>query len=145
MNPRIFNELKILYQIFKNITIVGLSDFKCQITIMDDKYQYKFIVLSTYPFTPPIEILINNIPYSKYLKVIRAFMPILKKHYGIDCLCCTSLNCISNWTTSLSLIKIIDEFKENLIVKKNIQMIYFCKMIKHKYNCEFAEIELYIF
>ena len=167
MNPRIFNELKSLYGIFKNINMVEVSNNKSQITIKDNfddlknsnniitimntnniitvkgNIIYTFTVLSTYPFTMPI-LKINNIPYTNILKIIPRYSPILNKYYGHDCLCCGSLNCINNWNPQQFLIKIIDEFKETLIIKKRVVILYFCQIIKQKNNCEFAEIEQYL-
>ena len=139
---RIFGELRILYEKFKNISIKELSQFKCQI-IIQTIVTFEFTLLSTYPFTMP-EILINNKKYSSLLSLNPRYSVLLKKHYGYNCLCCNSLSCINNWTPHQSLIKIIDEFTENLKIKKKLIQLYFCKLIKEKYNCEFLYIEDYI-
>ena len=139
---RIFGELRILYEKFNNISIKELSQYKCLI-IIDTIVTFKFTLLSTYPFTIP-EILINDKRYSSFLSLDHKYLALLKQHYGYDCLCCHSLSCIKNWTPHESLLQIIDEFNINLKIKKKLVQLYFCKLIKDKYNCEFLYIEDYL-
>ena len=87
---------------------------------------------------------INDTLYTKFLKINLKFTKILTKLSGSDCLCCSSINCESNWLISYTLMKFIDEFKQNLIIKKKIVLLYFINQIKQKYNINFDCIEEFL-
>ena len=87
---------------------------------------------------------INDTSYISFLKINPKFTRILLKLSGSDCLCCSSINCADNWLNTYPLMKFIDEFKQNLIIKKNLILLYFINQIKQKYNINFDCIEEFL-
>ena len=151
MDNRIFNELKSLYKTFNSIQINKTPTNESRIVLgnHNSNITYIFILKDTYPFTQPTMIIINNITtyditYSSFLKINEKFTDILKNISGSDCLCCSSISCLNNWANSYQLIKLIDEFKQNLLIKKKILLIYLLNLIKNKYNITFNIIEDFI-
>jgi len=141
--PRIINEISDLYsKDFNNINLI--KENNNDIVILRKKNEYKFVLDSTYPFNKPKFFYINDINYTKILRINnKKFLIYLKKIYGLDCLCCSSLNCNNNWSPCNRLYHFIEEFNKNILIKKNIYIRYICDLIKKKYNCEFAYIESY--
>lgn len=140
--PRIMNEISELYsKNYDNISLI--KENNNDIVILRKKNEYKFVLDSSYPFNKPKFFYINNINYSKILSINIKLSRYLKKIYGIDCLCCNSLNCNSKWSPCNRLLHFIEEFNKNILIKKDIYQRYICDIIKKKYNCEFADIESY--
>ena len=107
------------------------------------RLDYTFILPISYPFKKPA-MYINDTSYASFLKINSKFTRILTKLSGSDCLCCSSINCEGNWLTTYPLMKFIDEFKQNLIIKKQLVLLYFINQIKTKYNINFPFIEEFL-
>ena len=148
METRVFNELKLLYKDFDNIQIskTPIGESRIVLGHHASNITYMFILSTSYPFTKPAMIIINNetkydTTYSSFLKINEKFIKILKNIYGSDCLCCSSIYCSDNWANNYPLMKLIDEFKQNLLIKQKIFHIYFLNIIKNKYKINFNTIE----
>jgi hypothetical protein len=140
---RLINEMSQLCKNFNDIRIY--KENNNDIMIIKEDNEYKFILDQNYPFRSPKYFFVNNINYKKKLCFINSKLLVyLKKIYGIDCLCCNSLFCNNNWSPGNRLEQIINEYNDNVLIKKNIVKHYLCDLIKKKYNCDFAYFELYL-
>jgi hypothetical protein len=116
------------------------------ITVIKEKNKYELELSDDYPFKPPKNIIYNGINYkqsiSNYSEKIRK---ILKNKYHINCLCCNTLFCGTNWTPACNISHIINEIYKFSKIKKEIRIIILCDEIRSKFNCCFAEFEKYLF
>ena len=116
------------------------------ITVIKYKNKYEMELPNDYPFKPPKNIIYNGFHYkqsiSNYPERIRN---ILKNKYHINCLCCDTIICGSNWMPSMNTSYIINEIDKFSKIKKEIRIILQCDEIRNKYNCYFAEFEKYLF
>jgi ubiquitin-protein ligase len=92
-----------------------------KLNIVLDNYKFNLDIYypDDYPFRPPNNYLINDIPCIKYFKKINKNLT----NYINDCICCNSHTCSYNWTPSLKYTHIIDESIQ--IIKKNRIIVYF--------------------
>jgi hypothetical protein len=144
-DTRIMKEIFSLYSQTKHIHISETNNIHT-IEFTFNNHNYKFLLSKKYPFTIPTEILINNTNY-KILKQISSqrFLVILKKKFGYDCLCCTSMLCGDNWSPAKKIADIVNEIEQTIVIKRKIFLYALCDSIKIKNNCEFAYIEQYLF
>ena len=116
------------------------------ITIIIKNNVYKLFVSQDYPFKMPINVYYNGVEFNKY--IYGDYLEIkkyLKKYYHIDCLCCRSLLCGSNWTPMINIAKIINEINDVVRIRKEITYRILCDQIRDKYRCYFVELEKYLF
>ena len=96
---------------------------------------FSFTILRDYPFKPPKNIKLNfENYYSSFLKInSQNTMKEVKKYFKMDCLCCGSITCSANWTPSIRLRSIIDEFYMFKELRRNIINQLLAKKIFDKY------------
>jgi hypothetical protein len=123
LKKRIINELVefqkkdacISVELEEIISSFRKSEIALAVTIFPkcDNNMYKFILTKDYPFSKPLKFTINYIDYSDYFKISSPKTSAeLKKYYGMDCLCCSSIYCIGNWCPSIKIEDLIIEYKK---------------------------------
>jgi hypothetical protein len=116
------------------------------ITVINKKKKYEMELPSDYPFKPPKNIKFNGDIYKKSIfNYSEKFRKILKNKYHIECLCCNTLLCGTNWTPACNICHIINEIDKITKIQKEIIIILLCDEIRYKYFCTFAEFEKYLF
>lgn len=116
------------------------------ITVIKGKNKYELELSNDYPFKPPKNIIYNGINYKQsILNYSEKIRKILKNKYHINCLCCNTLFCGTNWTPACNSGHIINEIDKFSKIKKEIRIILLCDEIRNKYYCTFAEFEKYLF
>jgi hypothetical protein len=116
------------------------------LTVIKDKNKYEMELQSDYPFKPPKNIRYNGDIYKKSIfNYSEKFRKILKNKYHIECLCCNTLLCGTNWTPACNTSHIINEMDKITKIQKEIIIILLCDEIREKFLCTFAEFEKYLF
>jgi hypothetical protein len=117
------------------------------LTVIKDKNKYEMELQSDYPFKPPKNIKYNGNDYKRSLfNYPEKFRKILKRNYFIDCLCCNTLLCGTNWTPACNSSHIINEIDKIIKIQKEVVIRLLCDEIrKEKKLCIFAEFEKYLF
>ena len=125
---RIKNEIKnIIYP-----TEIYFTDKELILLVLQDINVIKFKITSSYPFTCPLYIRINDIHIKKYHKYIIDNKRYIKE-LNNKCICCNSLICNNNWSVSNNLNNLIDECKQIIIyLKKIMEYKMLEKVIKYK-------------
>jgi ubiquitin-protein ligase len=118
------------------------------ITVMDKLYKnnnvYSFTINEYYPFTKP-KVEINFVDYANFLTTSQLSSKVLCKIHGIDCLCCSSITCHSNWSPAYSINHIILEIRNYKRYKKHILYKIFADKIKHKYLNNDIDLDCWLF
>ena len=115
------------------------------IKVVKEKNTYELDLQSDYPFKPPINIRYNGIDYKKGLfNYSEKVQKILKKKYCMECLCCNTVLCGSNWTPATNISHLINEMDKITKIQKEIIIIILCDEIRGKFNCYFADFEKYL-
>lgn len=122
----------------------GTINFIIEKTYKNKKIVYKFIITNNYPYSPPI-VFINNTNYGQFLGCPNKFLNILKYIRGIDCFCCASYTCKTNWSPAITLKHIIDESEYNSDIKYNIMIKIFLEKIKEKFLNRDIELDSWLF
>ena len=158
---RLTKELEPLYSVFWKIDVHLDELLKPKVTIyenMGDKsteypfvpsanvHKYDFIINSNYPFVQP-EVFFQNRKYCDFLRVVHSYCgyKIFKQVTGMDCLCCHSITCNSNWSPSITLPKIIEEIHHYKQLKRNIVNKVFANVIKKKYLIDDIDLDSWLF
>jgi len=116
------------------------------ITVINKKKKYEMELPSDYPFKPPKNIRYNGNNYKKSLfNYSEKFRKILKRNYFIECLCCNTILCGTNWTPACNICHIINEMDKIIKIQKEVVIRLLCDEIRDKYLCTFAEFEKYLF
>ena len=116
------------------------------IKVIKEKNTYEFDLQKDYPFKPPVNIKYNGDIYKKSLSnYSENFRKILKNKYHIECLCCNTLLCGTNWTPACNTSHIINEIDKITKIQKEVMIILMCDEIREQYLCTFAEFEKYLF
>lgn len=147
LRKRLKGELYKLLTLYDNIYVGNEEDkiiFIIEKKINKKKIIYKFIISNNYPYNPP-NVYINNINYGQYLHCPNKFLNILKYLRGIDCFCCVSYTCKSNWNPCMNLNYIIEEFENVIDTKYNIMLKIFLDKIKEKFLNMDIELESWLF
>ena len=98
-----------------------------------------------YPFKPP-SIKIGNYSYSKFLYINNNFfVKNLKNFYKIDCLCCNTITCHSNWSPAIKINDIFLEIRKYRKYKKNLIIKVMLDKIKSKYLIEDIDLDTWLF
>jgi len=110
------------------------------------KNVFKFELCKSYPFRPPLNVFINDVHYNIIKKRMNPKgVAYLQKYKGIECVCCSSILCASNWTPAIRIPYIINEIQDTLIIIKKIEIHLICDEVRKKYKCQFANFEQYLF
>ena len=125
---RIKNEIKnIIYP-----TEIYFTDKQLILLVLLDTEIIKFKIKSSYPFTCPSYITINDIHIRKYHKYIIDNKRYIKD-FNNECICCNSLLCNNNWSVNNNLNNLIDECKQIMLyLKKIMEYKMLEKVIKYK-------------
>ena len=92
----------------------------------------KFIINNRYPFKPP-DAYINDIPFYKYVRIPKVYIPYMKILFKKECFCCDTSLCENNWSPAKRLWNIVDEIDNIKKKKRELMYIYFCDLISNKY------------
>jgi hypothetical protein len=74
-----------------------------------------------YPFDPPNKIYINNKLIDYNYNIDNDVKYILEKYYDITCFCCKSLMCKKNWKPTNTIMDILKENENNMILIEKIK------------------------
>ena len=152
LKNRVKNDCNILYKMYHNVLIDTIDtniDINDKLTISAVEFinanirTYKFIITNLYPFHPP-KIYVKNSPHSELMKIKGDYEKKIMQKKGIDCFCCVSICCHSNWTPAIKLFRIIDEIKDILKFKRDAVNLLLADKIKNKYNIPYAYIDTYL-
>jgi hypothetical protein len=115
--------------------------------IKQGKNTYELDLPSDYPFKTPVNIKYNGNCYKKSLfNHSEKVQKILKTQYHMECLCCNTLLCGSNWMPTMNICHLINEIDKIIKIQKEIIIRLLCDEIRVKYLlCTFAEFEKYLF
>ena len=120
MEKRINREIKELSKIYKYIDKSYDESIPTKKIVLEFDI-YKFVVNKFYPFKPPT-LYINNIDYQTMIFTNDdLFITDRLKKQKIRCLCCSTLLCTNNWSPAKKLIHIINEYKINKRIMKQIR------------------------
>ncbi len=117
MDHRAFRDKPTLTRLNKEIGLLNGNYYNCKVLINKNNINIyipivgnhcktimvSIIVDNCYPFKPP-DVFINNIKYSKILKMIS-----IKYNLTDMCLCCESITCPDNWKPSCKIERILTE------------------------------------
>jgi hypothetical protein len=129
---RLINELRVLKNENAYITVEHVEKISgcilaINVVLNNTTDLFTFYICNSYPFKPPQEVYINYKKYNNsYLKInshktlnkIKEIL--LKNNRTVDCLCCSSICCPSNWSPAVKIQNIIDEFYYYKKIRKNI-------------------------
>ena len=123
---------------------IYFTDKEVILLVLIDTATIKFKITSSYPFTCPSYITINDIHMSKYHKYIIANKKYIRELKN-ECICCTSLLCSNNWRVSNNLNNLIDECDRIIIyLKKIMEHKMMERVIKYKTHINMPFIFEYI-
>lgn len=86
-----------------------------------EKYNVEINLTNNYPFSPPIEVNINNKEYTSNCISDPTTLNILQKYYNKHCLWCESLLCRNNWSPTITMCDIAHECINNDNIIKTIK------------------------
>jgi hypothetical protein len=117
---RIYNEFN-SYRCKKNdssseILKITLSGVETIVYFLYKNQKINVFLNSYYPFNAPKRVVINGIDYNGTIDICKESSMYFKKYMNINCMCCDTCLCMNNWTPTIYLIDIIDEF----LLRKNI-------------------------
>ncbi len=146
---RLLRESKDFSDKFISLSVSKDNNEKCIVNLKDkSKYKYNnysFIINHNYPFQPP-ELLINNIPYKKFLinSTIK-YRQLFTKMSGLVCLCCQNILSKEKWSPGYTLIHVVNEINLFRTYKKNIVNKIMADKIKKKYLISDIDIDSWLF
>jgi len=106
---------------------------------------YEIDLQKDYPFKPPVNIKYNGDDYKKSLfNYSEKMTKILKRNYFMECLCCNTLLCGTNWIPTCNISHIINEIDKITKIQNEVLIILLCDEIREKYLCTFAYFEKYL-
>ena len=135
------------------INLFNQSDFvsserkgtSISIKVIKEKNTYEFDLQKDYPFKPPVNIKYNGDDYKKSLfNYSEKMTKILKRNYFMECLCCNTLLCGTNWIPTCNISHIINEIDKITKIQNEVLIILLCDEIREKYLCTFAYFEKYL-
>jgi hypothetical protein len=94
-----------------------------------------FTISNKYPFKPPlIDITYGGGRYLKYYRdlLCSSYNEEIKNMTGKKCLCCESITCLDNWSPMMNIKQIIDEIKQNMIIKDRLYERLVAKQLIHQ-------------
>ena len=142
-----YNQLKIKYN---NIVIEFICN-SCEtirLTIISSSNScinaFEFIIGEQYPFVQP-SLSINGKSYLEYLPMPSRWLHIYNKMYSNKCLYCSSILYNKNWNPPFTIDKMIDEYKNVCVTKKNIIIKMLSDTIVDKYLCSDINLDQWLF
>lgn len=154
---RLKNELDRMYPNYNQIDVevtekdeVRVNVYKIEkgTTENDDKLQtYGFVITRDYPFRSPI-IFFQNRPYLEFLRtryISKTEKDIFKKITGLNCFCCSSVNCGDNWSPGITLEKIIAEVQFIKRKKRDIVNKIIADKIKARHLIDDVDLDSWLF
>jgi hypothetical protein len=146
---RLIRESKDFSERFESL-FVKYNDNKYEVYLKDKLYKknndYCFILDEYYPFKP-LQLLVNNIEYKKFLfdntNNIK-YREIFIKIFGNICLCCDNILSNKRWSPAITFIKIIDELDIFRTYKKGIIYKIITDKIKNKYLINDIDLECWL-
>lgn len=118
---RINKDLEYLIEEYPNVKVEFDYNLKIPIVVVIvGENEIKMKLKNNFPIKPP-EIELNSQPYINILVFdSNVKHKLLKEIAGVDCLCCKSLMCESNWFAQSKLKDIVDEVSKNIEIIHNI-------------------------
>ena len=143
---RITKELEKMYPLYKSVEVLILADSTLCVIVKDVTHKYEFVIRENYPFVSPT-IFFQNRPYAEFLRISSAtnVQALFKKITGNECLCCHSLNCFSNWSPAATLIRIVDEIREIMRIKRCAVNKLLADKIKSRYLMADIDLDSWLF
>ena len=133
-----------------DVELTDKGDARVNIYKVDDDnklYIYGFVLGIDYPFRSPT-IFFQNKPYIDFLRT--RYMPqtdanLFRRITGVNCFCCSSVNCGENWSPTTTLEKIISEIQFIRGKKRDIVNKIFADVIKRKYLIDDIDLDSWLF
>lgn len=146
---RLITELQQMYPLYTQITAEMDDDKKLTVTVYDippdnQLQQYSFVISEHYPFRAPA-IFYQNRPYIDFLRVNPSGTSLLRKLFGQNCFCCSSINCGENWGPAMKLSAIINEVRTIKMKKRAIIYKMCADIIKRKYLIADVNLDGWLF
>ena len=154
---RLKNEIDRMYANYDQIDVEETEKGGAKITVYkiekgitenEDKLQtYSFVITRDYPFRPPV-IFFQNRPYLDFLKsryISKPGSDIFKRITGLNCFCCSSVNCSDNWSPGLTLEKIIAEVQSIKKMKRDIVNKILADKIKARYLIDDIDLDSWLY
>lgn len=142
---RINSEISNLFNQVSFVSTERKENSVISIKVIKEKNIYNFDLTKDYPFHPPKNIMINGNNYKQSLtNYCYNFRTVLKKNYGIECLCCNTILCGDKWSPACNICHIINELDKITQIQKEVIIRILCNEIREKYHCYFAEFERYL-
>ena len=154
---RLKNELDRMYANYDQIDVDETEKGDAKVTVYkiekgmtenDDKLQtYGFIITRDYPFRSPV-IFFQNRPYIDFLKsryISKTEIDVFKKITGLNCFCCSSVNCCDNWSPGITLDKIIVEIQFFKKKKRDIVNKIIADKIKVRFLIDDIDLDSWLF
>lgn len=117
----------------------------CLIRIMLFDLEVVFEVGSRYPFTSPVNTLINGKDYYRLVgRSMDRFRRIGQEIGYPRCFCCDSLLCDGRWSPAVHLTRLYQEMKDVVTKKQHIMHVYFCRRIAAEKLTHDIPLELYL-
>ena len=128
---RLIKDLEDLITVYSIVEVNFDDNLRVPIvTIIADCNVIKITLHKAFPFKCHSGIELNGEPYSKILIYTSGERKTaLKELKGIDCLCCESYICESNWKIQVRLRDIVDEVLKNIEINKELDTY-----IRNKHN-----------
>jgi len=139
---RLCNETGHLLNKYKSVTLDSNNNntFTLSINNIADN-KVRIVTSYKYPFQKP-DIFVNDMEYSKFLKLDRFGNFLLTTHFNTDSLYKDCL--INNWVSITDLGQVLEEFESLCFIKEIINKIKYCLLIKHKYLVNDIPLEKYL-
>jgi ubiquitin-protein ligase len=149
IKKRIIREIKMLDTNFSSITIFVQGESGLPVLqVKDNTYKtnniYCVSFTKDYPFRPP-NVIINGKSYNNLLVTKPIFIGQLKKLWDLQCLCCNTIICYSNWSPAHTSNHIFLEIHKYRKYKKILINKLFCDKIKEKYLIEDINLDCWLF
>ena len=148
---RLNNELNELYKKYENVFADVNDKQEAVITIYCTENsqfnKYEFIIGRGYPFRPPA-ICYQDKPYIEFLKTkffSKESKIAFEKVTGMNCFCCSSITCHTNWGPCITMDRIIKEIQLFKTKKRNIINKLMADKIKYKYLIDDIDLDSWLF
>lgn len=116
---RVNREVIELYRHHRNIKVeYSITQIKVNVTISEDESKIiQFVMCTMYPFRA-FNVFINDVPYSRTLRMPSPRFTRIGNKLKLKCLCCNTILC--SWGPIYTMQSIIDEIAEHSVFKKNV-------------------------
>jgi len=135
-----------LKKCYKNVSMDFIDGEFVLRLISNNNNHYKIFISENYPFVPPKQVIINGTLHNKFFRIISPRLTsILKGFCKLECLCCASYLCISNWTPKLGVEDLVIQFEEFKNIKSYIYTKILVDQIKLKNGINDVDILSWLF